>query len=470
MKKSSDPKRFKSKGKDRRRLGIKISGRRRLRFKTTRRRRSAPEDASRRRIAGRLDLKKLNKRLNLKELKSKGTAKVVAASHTISKHTQNKMAVVISILALILTLCDTYITLSVWGGVSWLVKGWLFLPTVVYWALILYLALSGDTRQMLLNGIMWLTICVFLPTLIFTIFSLLGKGLGLMWGPLYPAFSWIGIVLAAIWFGIGIYGSAFGWRRLDVKTTEVSIKNLPKNFDGYRIAQLSDFHIGVYDATPDAVDRIVERVNSLHPDLIVFTGDLVNTSPEELNRFTDVLSRFKAPDGVISILGNHDYCIYHRYVGDDTPKKALAKVVKAEEQMGWNLLRNQSVQITRGDEHIAIVGVENAGEKHFPNKADLKKAMSGLPSDECKILLSHDPSHWHREVLPETDIPLMLAGHTHAMQFRLGNFSPSKWSYPEWGGLYSEGDRHLYVSTGIGGNIAFRFGVYPTIDMIVLRP
>ena len=188
-----------------------------------------------------------------------------------------------------------------------------------------------------------------------------------------------------------------------------------------------------------------------------------------LAQFSEVLSRLKARDGVISILGNHDYCIYHRYKGDDTPERALARVVKSEELMGWNLLRNQSVQIRRGNDSIAIVGVENAGIGHFPDKSDLRKALTGLPGNECKILLSHDPSHWRREVLPTTDIPLMLAGHTHAMQFKLGNFSPSKWTYPEWGGLYREGNQQLYVSTGVGGNIAFRFGVYPTIDILTLH-
>ena len=379
------------------------------------------------------------------------------------------MAIIFSVLALLLTLADTYIVLSVLGSTSWLVKGWLYLPALIYWSLILWMYFTGDTRQMILNGMMWITICVVLPTLVFTVFSLVGRCLGLLWHPLYPALSWTGAGIASVWLVIALYGSIFGWRRLDVKDTDITLPNLPENFDGYRIAQLTDFHIGVYGAAPGAVDKIVERVNSLKPDLIVFTGDLVNTSPEELPQFTQVLSRLKAPDGVISILGNHDYCIYHRYKGDDTPERALARVVKSEELMGWNLLRNQSVQIRRGNDSIAIVGVENAGSGHFPDKSDLKKALKGIPETECTILLSHDPSHWRREVLPTTEIPLMLAGHTHAMQFRLGNFSPSKWTYPEWGGLYREGNQKLYVSTGVGGNIAFRFGVYPTIDILTLH-
>ena len=379
------------------------------------------------------------------------------------------MAVILSVIALLLTLADTYIVFSLLGNTSWFVKGWLFLPALIYWALIIWMTFTGDTRQMILNGVMWITICVVLPTFVFTVFSIVGTGLGLLWHPLYPIMSWTGASIAAVWFVIAVYGSVFGWRRLEVKNTDIILSDLPENFNSYRIAQLSDFHIGVYGMIPGAVDKIVERVNSLNPDLIVFTGDLVNTSPDELAQFSEVLSRLKAPDGVISVLGNHDYCIYHRYKGDDTPARALARIVHSEESMGWNLLRNQSVQIQRGNDSIAIVGVENAGSGHFPNKSDLRKALTGLPKNESKILLSHDPSHWRREVLPTTDIPLMLAGHTHAMQFRLGNFSPSKWTYTEWGGLYREGNQQLYVSTGVGGNIAFRFGVYPTIDILALH-
>ena len=379
------------------------------------------------------------------------------------------MAVLLSIFALLLTLSDLYILFFVLGSVSWLAKGWLLIPALVFWALVIRICFSGDTNQWILNFVIWIVVCVMLPTILFTLFSLLGKCLGLIWHPFLPVFSWLGLGLSALWFGIALYGSIFGWRRLEVHNTEVSIPDLLENFKGYRIAQLTDFHISVYSATPGAVDKIVEKVNSLKPDLIVFTGDLVNTSPEEVTPFIEALGRLKARDGVISVLGNHDYCIYHHYTGDDTPERALGRLVDAEEKMGWNLLRNQSVQIVRGNDSIAIVGVENAGSGQFPDKSDLKKALRNIPENECKILLSHDPSHWRREVLPATNIPLMLAGHTHAMQFKIGNFSPSQWIYPEWGGLYQEADRKLFVSTGIGGNIAFRFGVYPTIDIITLR-
>ena len=202
--------------------------------------------------------------------------------------------------------------------------------------------------------------------------------------------------------------------------------------------------------------------------MIVFTGDLVNSSSEEIGQFTSVLSRMEARDGILSVLGNHDYCLYKQYTGSDSPERELAEVIRIEEAVGWRLLRNESIRIMRGNDSIVIVGVDNAGSRMFPDKSDLPKALRGLSEEEFKILLSHDPSHWRREVLPTTGIDLTLSGHTHAMQFKIGNWSPSKWTYPEWGGLYKEGKQQLYVSTGIGENIAFRFGAYPQIVVLTL--
>ena len=142
------------------------------------------------------------------------------------------MAVILSVIALLLTLADTYIVFSLLGNISWFVKGWLFLPALIYWALIIWMAFTGDTRLMFLNGVMWITICVVIPTLVFTVFSLVGKGLGLIWHPIYPIMSWTGASFAAAWFVIAVYGSVFGWRRLEVKNTDITLADLPENFNG----------------------------------------------------------------------------------------------------------------------------------------------------------------------------------------------------------------------------------------------
>ncbi|MBD5240944.1 MAG: metallophosphoesterase [Barnesiella sp.] len=377
--------------------------------------------------------------------------------------------VVFCIIALLFTLADVYIVVSVLHHTSWFAKVWLFIPPLAYWALILWMFITGDTRQMTLNSVMWFTIGLVLPTLVFALLSIIGKELGRAWHPFYPIFTGIGICVAVAWLFIFIFGSVFGWRRLEVKNTDITLSNLPENFNGYRIVQLSDLHIGLYEIVPDALSRIVKRVNSLNPDLIVFTGDLVNISPEEVVPFAEMLSQLNATDGVISILGNHDYCVYKKYREGENPDSALALVIEAEDSIGWNLLRNESVQIVRGNDSIAVVGIDYTGSKDFPDKSDIRKAMEKIPENECTILLCHDPSYWRKEVLLTTEIPLMLAGHTHGMQFQMGNFSPASWLYPEWNGLYAEKDRYLNVNTGVGGNFAFRFGVYPTIDVLTLH-
>lgn len=381
------------------------------------------------------------------------------------------MWIIAAILLLMLLLPDAYIVWGVMKDYSWWWKGLFLLPTVAYIVLIILLFAKGGSRQAYFNWIFWLTLCVVFPVVIFTIFSLIGLGGGLIHPKIYTVFNWIALGIAGCWLFIALYGIGFGWRKVTVENLTLQFPNLPSSFRGYKIVQLSDLHIGTYDLAPGTVDRIVEKVNSLKPDLIVFTGDIVNSVPEELNPYMEVLEKLKAPDGVISILGNHDYCFYRSYAGtDDSPEKAKTRVIEKERDMGWEVLLNSSREIVRGNDKIAIIGVENSGGKNFINLSDLKKAMKGINENEFKILLSHDPSQWRREVLPESNIDLTLSGHTHAMQFKIGNFSPSEWAYKEWGGLYEEGNRKLHVNTGTGGNIAFRFGAYPQITVITLEP
>ena len=372
-------------------------------------------------------------------------------------------------LGLLLLLPDAYIIFGVLGKASWWWKVLFFLPTLAFYFVVIKIFVIGDMRQGTMNWLFWLSLLVFLPVFIFAIISIIGKGVGLFWNQGSMVFNWIALGITCLWLIAAVFGITVGWKKVTVEKVTITSSKIPESFNDYKIVQLSDFHIGTYASSPKTVEKIVKRVNSLHPDLIVFTGDLVNTSSEEINQFENILSQFKAKDGVLSVLGNHDYCLYKSYVAPDSPEKELSKLVATEKKIGWRLLRNDNIQIKRGNDSIAIIGVENAGGKSFTDRADLKKALSGIPENEFKILLSHDPSHWRREVLPKSDIDLMLAGHTHAMQFKIGNWSPSKYSYPEWGGLYSEGPQQLYVSTGIGENVAFRFGAYPQIVLIDLK-
>lgn len=378
------------------------------------------------------------------------------------------MSIIFLIVSIVLILCDAYIVFGVFGEGSWWLKGLAILPTVFYLIFIIWVLCGKEVGQFTLNMLFWLTLCIVIPTLLFTLISLIGKAVGLAFPSVTLVVNCVAAFISVAWIGFSLFGIIYGWKRLSVEEVRIHSPKIPISFNGYRIIQLSDFHIGTYSSAPDCVRRIVEKVNSLNPDLIVFTGDLVNSSSSEVKEFTDLLSQLHAKDGVYAVLGNHDYCLYRNYYGDDTPEKELTKVIELEKMIGWRLLRNESVQISRGGDEIAIIGVDNAGSRMFPDKSDLKGALNDVPQDEFKILLTHDPSHWRREVLPKTDIDLTLSGHTHAMQFKIGNWSPSSWIYPEWGGLYDEKGRRLYVSTGIGENIAFRFGAWPQIVVITL--
>lgn len=380
------------------------------------------------------------------------------------------IAFIFILILILLLLPDAYIVFIAMKGVSWVWRSVFLLPTLLYIFVAIRLFASGDSRQLYFNLIFWLTLCVVFPVVLFTIFSLIGRGAGLIHPGAAIVFNWIGMGVALIWLCISVYGIGFGWRKVTVERVNLEYSDLPDAFKGYKIVQLSDLHIGTYDLAPSTVNKIVETVNSLEPDLIVFTGDLVNMDPAEIDRYIPVLSELNAKDGVVSILGNHDYCLYRNYKGTgDSPSKALDRVIKKEREIGWRLLLNESMHIKRGEDEIALIGVENSGGSNFIDRSDLKKAMKGVAKDEFKILLSHDPSHWKREVTGKTDIDLTLSGHTHAMQFKIGNFSPSKWTYKEWGGIYKIGEQTLHVNTGTGGNIPFRFGAYPQITLITLE-
>lgn len=292
---------------------------------------------------------------------------------------------------------------------------------------------------------------------------------GLLFLAVWPFAGWrLAMILPIAWELLIAYGFFFGWRHVIIKTATCESPLLPKEFEGYKVLQLSDIHIGTYLKNRKFIDKLVRIVNEQHADLVVFTGDLVNVSAEEVIPFQHALGQIKAPDGVYSIMGNHDYCEY-------IPKKTERNITKnqtvlkyLEGKIGWKLLLNEHALIKRGNSTIAVIGVENISRPPFPDYGDLKKAIEGLPDGMFKILLSHDPSHWRRGVLHQTDIALTLSGHTHAGQMRVGHWSPSRAAYQEWGGKYTEDGSMLYVSTGIGGTVPFRIGAWPEVNVITL--
>lgn len=349
-----------------------------------------------------------------------------------------------------------------------------WIPTFLLTAGLLYLVYfaNNEFSEQHTRDIGWFSIFFFLfaaPKLLLTLCTLIGIPFHkwLRW-PRTP-FIGTGLTLAVLCAIIILYGSFVGRTRFEVKEVTYTSARLPQAFDGYRILQLSDLHIGSFVGNAPAIQKLVDMVNAQHPDLIVFTGDLVNHRAVELDEFLKILSSMKAKDGIYSILGNHDYGPYFRWKSQQDMDNNLVELEKKQKSMGWKLLNNSHDFIIQGNDSIALIGVENEGEPPFSQHGDLPKAMADTEG-MFKILLSHNPTHWRREVLPKSDIDLMLAGHTHAMQLQLGDYSPASLIYPEWGGMYLEGSRGLYVNVGIGYvGLPFRFGAWPEITVLTLR-
>ena len=349
-----------------------------------------------------------------------------------------------------------------WRLLNWLPTAIAILCAILFWG-------TNTTTLFFSKTFFYILICIALPKLVFLSISLIFRILSIFWKKIIIAELPVALLCTFVALIVMIYGCTLGQKKLTVNEQALYFSNLPQEFDGYRIVQISDFHIGTFGKDTSFVSRVVAEVMAQKPDVIVFTGDLVNSNANEVDPFIPLLSSLSAPDGLMSIFGNHDYCYYSHHNQMEVIRREQETLKANERKLGWQLLLNEHRVIERDSSRIAIVGVENIGRPPFPHFGSLPKAMNGLADSTFVILLSHDPSHWRMEVLPDTDIPLTLSGHTHAMQFRIGNLTPVMIRYPEWGGLYEENGHQLFVSTGVGGNIPFRFGAWPEICVLTLR-
>jgi len=271
------------------------------------------------------------------------------------------------------------------------------------------------------------------------------------------------------------YGILSGAHDYRVRRVTVRLPNLPKAFDGLRIAQLSDIHSGSF-FNKRAVQGGVDLLLREKPDVVFFTGDLVNNVASEVKDYIPIFRKVKAPLGVYSTLGNHDYGDYVAWPSPEAKRQNLENLKQAHGLLGWDLLMNQHRMLKEGGEQLAIIGIENWGGKgNFPKYGKLGQARQGTEAAPVKLLLSHDPSHWEAQVLPEfPDIDLMFAGHTHGMQFGVElpglKWSPVQYMYKQWAGLYEEAGRYLYVNRGYG-YLGFpgRIGILPEITIVELK-
>jgi predicted MPP superfamily phosphohydrolase len=290
----------------------------------------------------------------------------------------------------------------------------------------------------------------------------------------YKIITQIGFYSAIIIFLLILHGIFINKYNFKLREQVVYYDNLPSEFDGYSIIQISDLHIGSFHNNVDQIDKIVKIINDENPDLVVFTGDMVSNVAGEIDEFSPSLKNIKSKDGLISILGNHDYGEYVQWENEEQKQANLLSLAEKEKSVGFTLLENENLRITRNNSSIVIAGVENWGKPPFAQLGDINKALEGTNDSDFVVLLSHDPSHWRGEVLDKPMIDLTLSGHTHAMQFGF-EFGSWQWSpivlkYKEWGGLYSENNQYLYVNRGTGF-IGFpgRIGIRPEISKIVLK-
>lgn len=341
------------------------------------------------------------------------------------------------------------------------VSEWPLLLAILWWVPSLLLVLAEVGLQM--GFFHKLSVRILFTTILFSAFP---KVVFILFDAFLPWFFALIPALGVMgWFAFGFIE---GWKRLELKHITFTSPDLPPYFDGYRLVQITDFHLGSFPPGNDFVQKVVDATNNEEPDMILFTGDLVNNQASEVEPYLDTLGQLHASDGIYSIWGNHDYCEYGNNHSIGALKRNRRMLYGYQESLGWHQLMNEHHVVSHGMSSIAVIGVENPGQPPFTNRSNLKKAMKGLNPDMFKILLSHDPHHWRREVVGKK-IQLTLAGHTHAGQLKIGKWTPARMAFKEWGGAYRIGEQMLYVSSGIGGSFPFRLGAWPELTVITLK-
>lgn len=335
-------------------------------------------------------------------------------------------------------------------------------------------AKRGGDQQLLCK--MWLLfayLSIYIPKYL-AVLSDFVSFLPKLWGGKHlKCITSFGIIIALATFAGMWWGALINRFNIDVNKVDVRIHSLPEPFNGMRIVQFSDLHTGTFGTDTTFVAHLVDEINRLNPDLIVFTGDIVNRRSEEMAPFVETLGRLKAPMGVYAILGNHDYGDYNHWGSEAEKARNMQKLFSLYEKTGMKLLLNQTQWLHAGNDSIALVGVENIGDPPFKTYGSLPGAYP-TPGDSCtKILLSHNPQHWVDSICrkPEMNVALTLAGHTHAMQIEAMGMSPATFRYPTWGGLYADSQNRsqLYVNIGAGTvGLPMRLGATPEITLLTL--
>ncbi len=367
------------------------------------------------------------------------------------------LAVIIS-LFVVSILADLYIWSDIRQGKSRSRWAWSNTYAISSFLLWIFLGVTVAMPRRSLDGgvyaVMWMLtvyLSIYIPKVIYCIFSLIGRIPSIFGIKRWKWLNYVGVVFALFGFGLIWHGILYTRTHPQIIKVTLESSKLPSNFNDYRIVQISDLHMGTWGTKTAFIEDFVKRINDLHPDLIVFTGDIVNQKSDELKPFEKILAQLKAKDGVYSILGNHDYGDYVDWPTPEAKAKNLENLKRIQKNAGWKMLNNEHAYIFRTisgkRDSIALIGVENWGEPPFGQYGDLQKAYPAdikhnLRDNNFKILLTHNPEHWVQEVRKRSNIDISLSGHTHAMQASFDLFgkrySPSALRYPTWGGFYTE--------------------------------
>lgn len=356
---------------------------------------------------------------------------------------------------------------------------WLFTLGLITSILVLKITLDKINpyrKQLLISRFYGLGISSFVPKLIFVIVVSILYYTNFLFseGESYLLIAIVGLFSGFLPFFVILYGVLIAIYKYKVYHHRITSSLLPRSFDGLRIVQISDLHLGSFNYNYKKLNAAIEIINDLKPDYIVITGDLVNNYAWELNGWDNVFKGLKAAKGKYAILGNHDYGDYSKWESTNAKQENFKAIQQFYEAIDFKLLNNEADIISRNNEEIALIGVENWGEPPLENYSNLHKAMANVKSIPFKILLSHNPTHWTEEVIGKTDIILTLSGHTHGMQagFQYKNlqWSPIKYKFKHWAGLYEENSQYLYVNRGLGWlGFPARIGMRPEITLIELK-
>lgn len=365
----------------------------------------------------------------------------------------------------------SYLRRRVWSTIH----AWSSVVLAIALVVVMLLPVRGGDNNMLLT-IMWMLfayLSIYIAKIIFVISDILSRIPLIFRRKRARWLTSAGAVLGVVVFGSMWWGALLNRYNIETRHVTVRDETLPKGLDGLRIAQISDLHVGTYGDNTAFMQELVDSINALHPDVIVFTGDIVNRRSDELKPFVGTLCQLRAPLGVYGVLGNHDYGDYCNWPSEEAKAADYTHLNEMLASMNWKMLNNSHVFLKQASDSLVLIGVENVGDPPFRTYGDLKKAYPTPSDSRFKVLLSHNPAHWDMDIqdVDSMNIALTLSGHTHAMQIEMADISPAALRYKHWGGLYEDGNhRRLYVNVG-AGTVGFpaRIGANPEITLITLK-